>query len=342
MRAHLDEAYPQAHPHTIEAARQISGDIFGQDNAADLFPGKAQPHLLHEPYMSAGGAVGLLGETLADIAGKVDQGAEAQNMLESPEFGAFRSLLSSVYVGSLQKRADYAEKGEKRSAGPSGRAPGSRHKDEGDKDQAPAARNSGHQHSRGGKASTGEDDDGQEKKSDKGRPGIARPGHGTCSGDIVQALVAIAAGDGFERFGCTAPGRGDGDQNNRGGDGAERAGGRTPAPAKGRKGAYGGGGARGVPGGVAGLKGPKDRDDVSGNDSAAAQEHLRQRETDGLEHAAARLLYLSEDAAVVAGGGENEPRAGLGGEMEAAEGRFPGLEWLAPHIIGRSIPMELR
>lgn len=323
--------------------------MFGQDKADDLFRGKAQPHLLHEPYISAGGAVGLLGETLADIAGKVDQGAEAQNMLESPEFGAFRSLVSSVYVGSLQKRADYAERVGMPQARAGQRAPGSQHKDEErDKRHAgktAAASKAGHQLSRGGKASNGDDndDDGQEKRNGKDRPGIPRPGHGTCSGDIVQALVAIAVGEGFERFGCTASGRGDGDHSYRGGGGAaaERAGGRAPAPAKGRKGAYGGGGARGVPGGETGLKGPKGRGDISGNDSAA-QEHLLQRERGGFEHAAARLRYLSEDAAVVAGGGENGPQAGLCGEVEAAEGRFPGLEWLAPHIIGRSIPMELR
>ncbi|CAB1107206.1 unnamed protein product [Ectocarpus sp. CCAP 1310/34] len=336
VRAHLDEAYPQAHPHTIEAARQISGDMFGQDTATNLFRGKAQPHLLHEPYLSAGGAVGLLGETLAHIAGKVDQGAEAQNMLESPEFGAFRSLVSSVYVGSLQKRADYAARGENRQARAVERATGSQHKG-----HDAAASNNGHQYERGGKASPGEVDDGQEKKIDEDTRGIARAGHAACSGDIAQALVAIAAGEGFERFGRTAPGRGDGDQSNRGGGGAERAGGRAPVSAKGRKGAYGGGGARGVPGGETGLKGPKGRDDVSGNDSAA-QEYLFQQERESLEHAAAKLRYLSEDAAVAAGVGENGLRAGLDGAVEAAEGRFPGLEWLAPHIIGRSIPMELR
>ena len=101
VRAHFDGC-AHVHPHAVEAARQVTGELVRQGGETDLFPGPAQPQLLHEPYMSASGAAGLLSQTLVDVAAKLDREAEARGTLESPEFQAFHALVSSVYVGSLQ------------------------------------------------------------------------------------------------------------------------------------------------------------------------------------------------------------------------------------------------
>lgn len=390
VRAHLEEARPQAHPHTIEAARQISGDIFGENE--EIFPGKAQPHLLHEPYMSEEGAAGMLSQTLVDIARKVDQEAKTRGTLESTEFEAFRALVSSVYLGSLQKRAEYVETRE--------RLLQQQHQSEMDKDKEylveastekitatptktpkvkRAEKEDGVVRERLPSPEEHDNNDEQEENSgvsgknpgngdgegDGGggdgnldvytiRPGVARPGHQACSGDIAQALVAIAMGEGFEAFSSSnnSAGRDDSSAPKAGGnDGKDSTGEHSPALAKGRRGVYGRG-AKGMLGG-GGAKGFKSGGGGNNNSSGgsnifvdAQQQHLvrLQRESDNLGQASAALQFLSEDAAVL---NKGRPQPVKNGEIghgvgSEAEGQFPGLEWLAPHIIGRSIPMELR
>ena len=303
VRAHLDEANPQKLPHAIEAVRQVSGDLFSAGEANELFGRASQPHLLHEPYMSTEGAEGMLGQTLADVVRKVDQGAEACGTLESPEFDAFRALVSSVYVGSLQKRVEYTESKERL--------------------QSHASENS----------------------SSNDTPGIARSGHQACSGDIAKALVAIAMGEGFEHFTSASAGGEEVSARTNGGSGKGSSDDR--AKAKGRRGG-GGGGTRGAGGDLGGLAEAGD-----GNKSSRAQQQLLPHEMENVVHAAAELQYLSENATILRGGQRQggEVRGGLtveegnengAGSGRRAEGRFPGLQWLAPHIIGRSIPMELR
>lgn len=286
VRTHLDEAHSPMHPHAIEAVRQISGDIFAKDEANELFRGAPQPHLLHEPYMSTEGAAGMLGQTLADIARKVDQEAEARGTLESREFEAFRALVGSVYVGSLQKRIEHIENK-------------------------------------------------LDLDSTNNKPGVARSGHQACSGDIAQALVAIAMGEGFEHFSGTSIVVDDSNPPPRGGNGEDASIYRVPA--RGRRGAFGGG-ARGASGKADELA------EVGGDSSSsrAQQQQLLQQERENLVHASAELRYLSEDAAVLGGGARREGRVKHGVGPEGGEGCFPGLQWLAPHIVGRSIPMELR
>lgn len=399
VRAHLDEACPQAHPHTIEAARQISGDIFEKDKATETFPGKAQPHLLHEPYMSEEGAAGMLGQTLADVAAKVDQEAEARGTLESTEFGAFRALVSSVYVGSLQRRAEYVEnremlllqhqgqkekgKGklavvaastEKKTApltaktpkvknadndhsGGAGRSPSPEVHDNDDIQKGYGrignkGTGNGNGTGDGGGGGIGGDND-ENVDDDTTKPGVARPVHQACSGDIAQALVAIAMGEGFEGFSSSSVSGGDSSAQAQGGgnDGKDSTEGHSLTLTKGHGGGYGRG-AKDVVGG-SGAKGFKSGGGGSSNgrggsdsfDNAQQQHRVRlQRESDNLRQAAAGLQYLSEDAATPLGGGRQPEKNGGDGHgiRSEAEGQFPGLEWLAPHIIGRSIPMELR
>ncbi|CAN0203478.1 unnamed protein product [Pylaiella littoralis] len=362
VRAHLDEACPQAHPHTIEAARQISGDIFEKDKATETFPGKAQPHLLHEPYMSEEGAAGMLGQTLADVAAKVDQEAEARGTLESTEFGAFRALVSSVYVGSLQRRAEYVENREMLLL----QQQGQKEKGKGklavvhDNDDIQKAygrignkgTGNGNGTGDGGGGGIGGDND-ENVDDDTTKPGVARPVHQACSGDIAQALVAIAMGEGFEGFSSSSVSGGDSSAQAQGGgnDGKDSTEGHSLTLTKGHGGGYGRG-ANDVVGG-SGAKGFKSGGGGSSNgrggsdsfDNAQQQHRVRlQRESDNLRQAAAGLQYLSEDAATPLGGGRQPEKNGGDGHgiRSEAEGQFPGLEWLAPHIIGRSIPMELR
>lgn len=384
VRAHLDDARPQAHPHTIEAARQISGDIFGKDDAKEVFPGKSQPHLLHEPYMSEEGAGGMLRQTLADVAEKVDQEAEARGTLESTEFGAFRALVGSVYIGSLQKRAECVEsrerhqqkenkEKEKKSAPPLPTKTPTAKKVENDdggepepgRPSLPEEHDSNDaQHENGGvdrrREGNGDDVDNgdcggdgaeDDKNADVGdtvEPGVARLGHQACSGDIAQALVAIAMGEGFEDFASSSVSAGGGDSNvqaNRGGNGrTDGTGEHSTALAKGQRGGYGRG-ATGV-GGAKGLKSGGGGCNSFDDAGDAQQQHLERlhRQRDSLGQAAAGLQYLSEDAAAPLGGRQQPSKYGGSGHGvgSEAEGQFPGLEWLAPHIIGRSIPMELR
>lgn len=367
MRVHLDEANPQKLPHAIEAVRQISGDMFTSDEANEFFGRAPQPHLLHEPYMSAEGAKGMLGQTLADVIRKVDQEAEACGTLESPEFDAFRALVSSVYVGSLQKRVDYVENKERLqvqvSENASERLPqttphaGADHGGQASNPDEPRTRRGGtglstaKQQHRDQRHCEGRTDDGRRSgggggysDSSNDKPGIARSGHQACSGDIAQALVAIAMGEGFEHFTSTSIGGDEASARTKGGSGKVSSDDR--AQAKGRRGGVGGG-ARGVGREAEGLAEAGD-----GNKSSRAQQQLRQQERDYLVHAAAELQYLSENATILRGGRGRggEERGGLSAtegsvenaRSEGAEGRFPGLQWLAPYIIGRSIPMELR
>lgn len=350
------------HPHAIEAARQISGDIFGKDEADELFRGASQPHLLHEPYMSAEGAAGMLGQTLADVARKVDQGAEACGTLESPEFEAFRALVSSVYVGSLQRRVDYVEKKEGLQAQVSEKAsemlpkerlyadadkgwgsnPHQRNKKYGGSDELHAAkRQNRDKNGRGGRTDDGKRT-GCEDKTSGSSYGEACAGHQACSGDIARALVAIAMGEGFELFAGTAMDEDGASAHAKGGTGKDSS--SAPrVPAKDRRRAFGGGAKD------AGRT-AEGRAEVGGDRSSfRAEQQLLQQERDNLAQAAAELRYLSEDAAIFegagAGGGELPATQGSienGAGSEGGEGRFPGLQWLAPHIIGRSIPMELR
>lgn len=329
VRAHLDEARPHAHPHTIEAARQIAGDILAKDEADDLFSGKAQPHLLHEPYMSAEGAAGMLDQTLAHIARKVDHEAEVRGTLASPEFEAFRRLVSSVYVGSLQKRAEHAEGSERLRA----------HKP----DRHAALHSLDEHHAKSGGRDGGE---GGEEQSGVRTMGIARPGHQTCSGDIAQALVAIAMGEGFERFSSTEVAADD-SSHTKGASGADKTGAQASASPKGRRGKFGGGARAGAEGIAEAINGG------GGSSSSSAEQQLRQhrQERANQERAAAVLQYLSENAEsnglFLAGGKELPLESGKDGNSVRSaaletKGSFPGLEWLAPHIVGRSIPMELR
>lgn len=347
MGSHLTEAHPQVHPHMIEAVRSIAGDIFSKDEGNDLFRGMAQPHLLHEPYMSAEGAVGMVGQTLADVARKVDQEARARGTLESPEFAAFRELVGSIYVGSLQKRVEHAESSERLST----------HAEESSntalETMIQQAKIGGGEESKKTQRTSGEDGSqvsspeqsvkdhrkGGARKCTNHNPGTAVAGHQACSGDIAQALVAIAMGEGFERFTST-PAGGEGSAHAHGGKGGagQRAG---AAPLVAGHARVHNGGAKGVPGGAEGMKGAGGS---SGSDSSGAQQQLLQREKENLIRAAAELRYLSEDDATqparfpTPDESESNGVSGSGNE----EGVFPGLEWLAPHIIGRSIPMELR
>ena len=348
VRAHLDEAHPQVHPHTIEAVRHVSGHIFPEDEGSELFGGTAQPHLLHEPYMSAEGAVGMLGQTLADIARKVDQEAETRGTLESPEFAAFRELVRSVYVGSLQKRVEDAEGSARLPANPeerTGKAPHTKtpkaKEDGGEDSQDPqrTAENAGNQEY--SEKGAEERPEGGAGKRNKHKPGAAVAGHQACSGDIAQALVAMAMGEGFERFASAPPagGKGSAQAKNGKGDNGQRA----PPLTEGNTRAHNSA-AKGARVGSEGVKGA----DGSSKDSSGLQQQLLQRQKENLERAAAGLRYLSEEDVLlgkrlpVQNKKDGKIVAGTGSGSENDDGIFPGLEWLVPHIIGRSIPMELR
>ncbi|CAM9742497.1 unnamed protein product, partial [Hapterophycus canaliculatus] len=348
VRAHLDEAHPHAHPHRIEAARQVSGDILGSQAADELFSGKSQPHLLHEPYMSEEGAAGLLGQTLAHIARKVDHEAEERGTLASPEFEAFHRLVNSVYVGSLQKRAEYAENEGRlqAQAATSMMDTPQTNKQQTEKDKPynrPVLKSFDEERATSGSHAGGE---GREEKRDAFEAGRARPGHQACSGDIAQALVAIAIGEGFERFSSTELGGGDSAQT-KGAGGTESAGAQSSAPPTGRRGNIGGSARAGAKGVVGVVDGDRNCN------SSSEKQHMLQHEQERANQARAAtgLQYLSENAEIsgceVAGGKDQRIKGGNDGELVRsavveAEGSFPGLAWLAPHIIGRSIPMELR
>ncbi|CAM9690981.1 unnamed protein product [Scytosiphon promiscuus] len=346
LRAYLEETHPHTHPHAIEAARQVFGDVLLKHEADELFSGKEQPHLLHEPYMSAEGAAGLLGQTLAQIARKVDHEAEKRSTLASPRFEAFHRLVSSVYVGSLQKRAEYAERSERMEAQasttmldtPQESQQATRNDKPGRRVVLPSV---DEQRAKTG----GHHGDENEKVIGTNKMGTARPGYQACSGDIAQALVAIAMGGGFERF-SSAEVAGDDGAHGKGAGGAETTDTQASTSIKGRRGKFGGG----TRAGAEGVAGPIDG---TSNSSSSAQQHLLQyhQERENRARAAAGLHYLSENT----GGGEyaaagvnglsfKSKRGGnsVGSAAVEREGSFPGLEWLAPHIIGRSIPMELR
>lgn len=172
------------HPHTVEATRQITGGFFA--DSMGMFPGTPNPHLLDEPYMSTPGAAGLLSQTLADIASGVDKEAEAQGTLQSAEFQAFHALVQSVYVGSLQKRAEHVEESRREVAGDGSRMPGTT--------TSGTPTRAVRRHGRG---NTDSNTDGSNNND---QTEIAITNHESCSGDIAQALVAVAKGEGFERF----------------------------------------------------------------------------------------------------------------------------------------------
>lgn len=324
VRAHFDGC-AHVHPHAIEAARQVTGELVRQGDETALFPGQPQPQLLHEPYMSASGAAGLLSQTLTDVAAKLDREAEARGTLASPEFRAFHALVSSVYVGSLQKRAEFVEKRIKprdakaqaqAQAQPQGDAKGSQ--------QGADARTTlaGTQQF-GGSGNI----DAPRSRSDK--PGVAPASHQACSGDIAQALVAIAMGDGFERFSTTAEADGGGVGGGAQARGAVQTGGKGAA----------GTGYDNYRGGIRAGGGGSGSLDVA--ETSDAQCSLQNSTMRGACSAAAALQHLCEDAAPAGGlpsNGEGDHET----HSAAAEPRFPGLEWLAPHIVGRSIPMPLR
>lgn len=331
MRAHFDGC-AHVHPHAVEAARQVTGELARQDHETEtetetnLFPGPAQPQLLHEPYMSASGAAGLLSQTLTDVAAKLDREAEARGTLSSPEFGAFHALVSSVYVGSLQKRAEFVEKlkpTDAKAQAQGGDTGGSQQRVDGRRTALSGAQNFG--------GSSSSIDVPSRSRSDK--PGVAPASHQACSGDIAQALVAIAMGDGFERFSTAAEAIGGGGAGAAGGGaqarGAVQSGGRG-APGTGydnyRGGIRAGGGGSGT------------LDDAETLD---AQRSLQNNARSSAHSAAAALQHLCEDA-TVAGGLPSNGEGDHGTQSAATKARFPGLEWLAPHIVGRSIPMPLR
>lgn len=326
VRAHFDGC-AHVHPHAVEAARQVTGELVRQGDEADLFPGPAQPQLLHEPYMSASGAAGLLSQTLTDVAAKLDREAEARGTLESPEFRAFHSLVSSVYVGSLQKRAEFVETLNKPRAA---RAQAQSQPQA----QAQGDATGSHQRVDGRIALAGTQQFGGSgsidiPRSRADKPGVAPASHQACSGDIAQALVAIAMGDGFERFSRTA----DVDGGGGGGGGAQARG----AVQGGGKGAPGTG-YDSYRGGIRAAGGIGGSMDVTETPDAKS---TLQNSAKSARSAAAALQHICEDATAAVGvpsNGEGCP----GIQSAGTEARFPGLEWLAPHIVGRSIPMPLR
>lgn len=295
-RATLANNQQTMHPHAIEAARQVLGGQLSM-NESNLSPEPARPHLLHEPYMSAAGASKLLDQTLENIAEIVDEQAEARGTLESAEFRAFDALVRSVYVGSLQKRTEYGHIDTKIS----------------------------HETAKAMTSTLGDRGSDQHATGDikTDAPGVTQRGasSSSSSSDIAQALVAVAMGDGFDRF-LTARDSGPS------GDGEEEAQGgkRLPGVGGGLQ-KYGGG----VGDGSIGITGV-------GNDLqrlAINQPNISSKAT--------ALQHISEDAEVVGGGSLIGGEAEGGQKRQAAEKtRFPGLEWLAPHIVGRSIPMTLR
>lgn len=325
VRAHFDGC-AHIHPHAIEAARQVTGELVRQGDETGLFPGPAQPQLLHEPYMSASGAAGLLRQTLTDVAAKLDREAEARGTLVSPEFRAFHALVSSVYVGSLQKRAEFVEKVNKPrdaraqaqpqpQAQAQGDAVGSRQRVDGRTVLA-------------GTQQFGGSGNIDVPRSRADKPGVAPASHQACSGDIAQALVAIAMGDGFERFSTTA----DVDGGGRGRGGGAQARGAVQSGGKGAPGT----GYDSYRGGIrAGGGGGGSLDVTETPDAKSSLQNCAK----SAPSAAAALQHICEDA--TAAGGVPSNGKGYQG-IQGTEARFPGLEWLAPHIVGRSIPMPLR
>ena len=372
MRAHFDGcAY--IHPHAIEAARQITGSLVQQGKSEtetetepepdtdSLFPEPARPELLHEPYMSASGAAGLLSQTLTGVAGKLDLEAEVRSTLVSPEFRAFRALVASVYIGSLQKRADFIEKstkaadakarlqdqaqaqvqGQAQGLGPAvGDARGGQRQfmDDGkttsDETKTSLAE-TGRARKIGGGSESGDSivDGGAKRRSDN-KPGVAPASYQACSGDIAQALVAITMGDGFDRFLTASDVDGGVPRGGGGGGVGEQAWGVSQSGGRGAPGSvsdsYRGGRGRGGGGGSG------SRDDAEKPD---ARRSLQSKS--GARSAAAALQYLCEDE-TLAEGLASDGEKGNGVKSAAVDARFLGLEWLAPHIVGRSIPMPLR
>lgn len=304
MRAYLGGT--DSHPHKIEATRQVTGELFAK-NGIGVFPGVVQAHLLYEPYMSPAGAAGLLSQTLTSVARNVDQEAEVRHFLRTAEFRAFHALVRSVYLGSLQKRAEHAEKS-KRPGGTQTAVQG-----EGGSSQQPPNK---------ARPLEGERQAGNGGGSNVSGPaqvllGIAPESHQACSSDIAQALVAIAMGEGFERFRATRGGDVEGEAGaDAVGESLSTGKGRTRAPGN-VPDQYGGG----IGGGL-GRKGS-----------------LENADSNGVQRI---LKYLSENAPVVEGMSPNGEEDEQGVQLARAEARFPDLEWLAPHIVGRSIPITLR
>lgn len=316
--------------------------------------------------MSAEGAAGLLKQTLATVARRVDQEADSRGTLGSPEYIAFHSLVRSVYVGSLQKRAEAIESKKPQQARQEQNQPAGQHvegarerKDETESrergkktrllprvvaDTWADERISSRIPAALGKATSPRDDgensgkhvsdlnanDTASVQNNDLKLGSAPANLQACSGDIAEALVAIAAGEGFEKF--WAPSRGHTDE--------EAGGGQDPAGNL-LTGTRGGQRVRGQDrrggGGVGGGRG----DGIDESEGFV--------ENTGINDAQRTLMKsmdLASDAVALPSlsGGKSLGDAGKEPVTQLAihDARFPGLEWMVPHIIGRSIPMPLR
>lgn len=285
--------------------------------------------------MSAEGATDLLSQTLAKMARKVDMAAEARGTLDSVEFLAFRDLVKSIYVGQLQKRVSHVEERGKTNINPSSTGTECPIARQGEQSQqttrTPGAQNERKTRSVPFLATYPRQNTQQNHCNSNGSSGnsstgaVASAGYQSCSGDIAQALVAIATGEGFDML-CSARPADTGNIDR----------------------------LSDVDGGK--LIGPmlRDRTHTSRLDSTAGDRHdgggglslSRRRDASKSNsskmelEAGEALQYLSEDSALTTGRGED-------GKVEAATGRqpgcsIPGLDWLASHIVGRSIPMTLR
>lgn len=299
--------------------------------------------------MSAEGAAGLLGQTLTDLAREVDMAAEARGTLDSAEFLAFRDLVRSIYVGKLQKRVNHVEKQGNINMDPPPADPERPNPREGEQSQktplAPEAHNARKRRTGPLSAANPPQNIQQDQSNSKGSSGssstevVASAGYQSCSGDIAQALVAIAMGEGFDMLYSGRHG-----ENSNSGRSSDVDEGKLGGPMvrdrihTSRLESIVGGG----------------RDAGRGNSSLSRGENTSKSNHRGMRtskmelEAGAALRYLSEDSASKTakeksdeGGEENADK------KEAAAGRqesgcIPGLDWLAPHIIGRSIPMTLR
>lgn len=263
--------------------------------------------------------------------------AEAVNTLDSPEFRAFHDLTRSVYVGSLQKRADHVEK----TSGPSTR------QNQQNLDQCSMSPTTLQKQQKSIRAANNDDRSTTTKLSeDMGgghtKAGVAPSSSQACSGDIAQALVDIAMGEGFDMLFA-------GDDSSTFSARDDRELGRSTLN---ETSTYFStiktGGMRDTEVGKTSLS-LHDKHSDSNNSSFCRG--TRKPELPG----EAALRYLSEDAStrviasttktpgVTASTSTAKCEGGKAGEVGGqGVARIPGLDWLAPHIVGRSIPMTLR
>lgn len=191
-------------------------------------------------------------------------------------------------------------------------------------------------------------DNGNNGSTNSSSEGVAPAGHQVRSGDITEALVAIAAGGGFDmilstiqhgRAEVTAEGCGalpSGGPSTTTQESINNASALGLHPTRGERGRR-----KGADTSLSSLSSPLSRlsayfesgNQTSGGDSVKPAKV----ETD----AGALLRYLSEDATSTPEG-TSDAREKMRASGKEQGSRFPGLEWLVPHIVCRSIPMALR